>query len=1218
MKSEIFLRLKPKTWFRWFALLLGTAFAILACNLTKEEDPNQTISFNRIYDSLARFDSVQIVMKDTGGYTIDNLYHGKVDTISEIMNLPAPHWDGGLVLIAIYGYTGGELVYHMDRKFNGANDESVDTTYVILPNTRLEADSLEFNLFEGDSGAFPQIKVSPDSLKDMSIAWTSAQPTLLTITRSGLLAKKSGTVLLTAALVSNPTKTLTFTVTILRNPSVPDSISISPETLYVAANGAPLKASIKVKPASADPSVTWMTMDSGVAHVSLDGTVQGIKSGNTLLWARSIKKPAISDTIQVVVSDPLPVEKVHFPIDSLDIFIGGAAESLWVEVIPSKANPKVSFRVVDPTIVSLVEGKLLALRAGTTIVIAQSIDYPEKVDTLKINAFVSETITSVSIMPDSLTLYTGGTTGTLTGKVIPSSAVQSLKWRSGNTSVATVDAFGIVTPVGAGKTNVTVVSRVDSTKQASVSVVVKRDVPKVSVGADTVIGLGKTLSFRPGVAQEYGRVAEFKWDLDGDGVWDGSSDSIKTVSQTFDIVKEYRVAFYVKDSEGNDTIVVKKVKVVNGPAVAILLPKDNTVTRQLLIDVSWTVNGVAQDSLLKQILKIGSNTVTRSAKDEAGNVYSAAVTVIVDTTPPAKPIVNGSAYASTKNPTWTWASGGLGGAGVFKVWMDLEDPALAKEILDTTYSPATGLFEGSHTLFVAERDAAGNWSAAGKFTVLVDVTKPQVPILSSSQTSPTSNSKPTWSWTKGDPGDVFEVKLDSFDVLPSAALTFTPSNELVEGNHTFSVRARDSASNRSDYATLTLFVDRNNPSLAIDGANPRTSNSTSISLSGTVGDGIGSGVKSLTISGASSGNGAVAISGGTWTKTGLVLVSGPNTLTLTATDKAGRVSSATVTVNVNVPVSVVVITNPAKGFVTNSTSVLIKYKIDNGAEQSISKTLVEGANSFDIVSSANELGQTGKDNIIVYSRPNVVFVREGGTGKKDGSSWEDAIGDLNLALTSANEGKEIWVAKGTYPAFVGFYSVKMFGGFDAVNHQNDTASRGKSTVGGFRIRGLGVDASDLTNTTLMDGFNLACYANVNLGILTMTSCQMLQGAECGGILVDQGGRLTLNNLQMNGITYPSAAIRMAEDAGSVTINGGSFTNNNSDECLIKMLNGSLEMNGQVSLSGNNVTNPIPVFGKAIIWETDGRIDVNDPVVLPDAGGLYWEGGRYYYHGNRIH
>ena len=40
------------------------------------------------------------------------------------------------------------------------------------------------------------------------------------------------------------------------------------------------------------------------------------------------------------------------------------------------------------------------------------------------------------------------------------------------------------------------------------------------------------------------------------------------------------------------------------------------------------------------------------------------------------------------------------------------------------------------------------------------------------------------------------------------------------------------------------------------------------------------------------------------------------------------------------------------------------------------------------------------------------FVKQGGTG--NGTSWQDASGDLQQILAQATAGAEIWVAQGTY------------------------------------------------------------------------------------------------------------------------------------------------------------------------------------------------------------
>lgn len=1202
---------------RSISLLLATVtFVLISCGLNQDDKIDQTISFNSIYDSLALFDSVQISLKDTSGHTLDNIYHGKVDTISEIMNLPARNWTGGVVRVVVLGYKDGELVYHMERTFDGSTDKSLDTTYVVLPNTNVSADDLDIRLYEGDSVSFPSLIVSPLNLKDKSLSWASSQPKVLSVTSTGLIALKRGEALLTASLVSNPTKSVTFNVTIGLNPNLPESLWISPETLSLAAGGASASVTIKVKPLTSNPAVRWGVLDSGIARVGTDGVVKGLKPGETRLWAVSVKKTTISDTILVSVSGPVPVEWVVFPKDSVNLFIGGAPESLWVDVLPPKSNPEVEFRILNPGVVSLTDGKVLALAPGTAYVIAQSTENPGKTDTLKLNAYLAQKIDGVTVSPDSLKLYTGGASTTLTGTVSPKAAYQGLSWRSLNPAVAVVDADGKVTPVGPGRTSILAQSRADTTQKALTPVVVKRDMPQVFVGRDTVISPGNTLSFRPLVVQEYGKVVEFKWDLNGDGIWEGAADSLKTVSFLYDSPKDYTASFYVKDTEGNDTTVAKRIKVVSGKIVLIQSPMNNTYTNQTSIKVKWTIDGVVQDSS-PTALKDGPNVITRTTTDSAGTSYSGTVTVYLDTIPPHKPQVHALSVTSSVTPSWTWASGGNGGYGLYRVGIDGEPLSSTTEFKDTVYSPTKSLTEGPHTLFVQERDVAGNWSESGSASITIDVTPPSAPVVSGTA-SPTSNPRPAWSWTSGGGNGNYEIKLDNAVVAPTSNLSYSPSADLPEGNHTLTVREADAAMNWSATGSLTIFVDKNNPLLTIDGANPRISSTTTISISGTVADGSGSGVKAVSISGSISGGGAATIVGGAWSKTGLVVANGPNSITATATDNVGRISNASITVNVSIPIASVTITSPAMGFVTNAGSVQIKYKVDNGAEQSVTKTLVEGSNSFDITSPPNEVGKTSKATTSIYRRENVIFVRENGAGKKDGSSWEDAIGDLGLAVaTFANEGKEIWVASGTYAGFHGYSNINLLGGFDAESHQNNSTTRGKSTVGNIVLHGIFDADLGSSNKSIVDGFSFSGYVAVPGADLTMNSCQFAQSATSGGISVTSMGSATLNNLQINGVTFSGPAIYI-EDARFVTINGGVFTNNTVNESLFKMVSGYLVLGGTVSISGNTFNNPPVGFGPATIWEVDGVVEVNDPVTLQTGADLYWESGRYTYHGNRIH
>jgi hypothetical protein len=807
----------PLCTFRWLPFILGVlVLLIFACRLTNDERGVETISFSKNFDNLAQFDSVTIVLKDTTGRTIDIVYRGRVDTLDEIDDLRAPHWDGGIVVVSITGFKNGETVYLVNTKFNGNTNKRIDSIKVILPGTGLAAYSSEINLTEGDSVPLPEVKVTPQELSDKSLSWSSSAPQILHVGvgESGYLkALARGTAHLTASLKSNPAKTLSIGVTVHADPTLPDSLILSPDSLFLAARGGTGKLSVRIVPASSNSGVTWILRNPTVVDFPGDGVVQGIQQGGTWAIAVSQRKPTIMDSCLILVSAPVPVEHVRFLKNSSDLFLKGAAESLIVVVAPPKSNPKVDFEILDSTKAAIMNGKIFGVAEGLTWVVARSSENPSITDTLKIMVFPSQVVDSVRVNRDSLKLFTGGEGVNLIGQIYPATAMQSLLWRSQNSAIITVDANGKVSPITSGASIVIAESRVDSSKKDSTIVTVKKDVPKLDVGRDTVISIGTTLVFRPLVAQEYGAVTQFKWDLDGDGVWEGTSDSLKTTSYTFDQPKAYAVGFYIRDTEGNDTTVYRKIKAVNGTAIQILSPTDSTYTNAFSIAVSWTIGGKVQDTLKLQSLKLGSNTITRLARDEAGNLFTASVIVFVDTTSPLRPVVKGPSRTASKTPTWTWSTGGGGGSGNFKYWLDVDDAAQGKETKDTLFTPATELSEALHTLFVSERDAAGNWSSAGRFSITIDVSGPTAPKVSTTPSSPTNVRKPKWIWSSGGNGGIgaYQYRLDNpifnSGATPTSDTVFIPTTNLSHGIHTLYVQEKDSAGNWSATGSGAVIID---------------------------------------------------------------------------------------------------------------------------------------------------------------------------------------------------------------------------------------------------------------------------------------------------------------------------------------------------------------------------------------------------------------------------
>ena len=123
--------------------------------------------------------------------------------------------------------------------------------------------------------------------------------------------------------------------------------------------------------------------------------------------------------------------------------------------------------------------------------------------------------------------------------------------------------------------------------------------------------------------------------------------------------------------------------------------------------------------------------ITTEVKDPSGNSMSSLYETATgfttqDNAPPTAPNVTGSTPTNDTTPTWSWSTGG-GGNGTYRYKRDSSDLSSgATQTSSTSYTPGSALSEGSYTLYVQERDAAGNWSSSGSSTIVIDTTAPTI------------------------------------------------------------------------------------------------------------------------------------------------------------------------------------------------------------------------------------------------------------------------------------------------------------------------------------------------------------------------------------------------------------------------------------------------------------------------------------------------------------
>lgn len=797
---------------------------IWACHLNQEGGKENVFSLGALADSLKKYDSVKVYILAPDGDTLDLIFKGKVTDRSDLVDRPAPNYPGGRAVISIVGYDDDRIVLKVDRIYAGKEGGIESVKNIILPGIEIKIGSPDLEISVGEEFPLPAVTVTPDSLSDKSIRWSSSDSNVLSIAEGRFKGLADGSVDLKAALKVDPSRQATLYVRVKAKVAgtAPDSLAVTPETLQVTVNGGSRRFNLDIHPAGADREVTWHCRDEAKARINAAGEAEGLQPGLVRIWAASKVDPKVTDSAWVEVKAEVSVTKVEFDRDVMNLFVGGTPDTLIALVRPDLANQAVDFVSADTSIARVRDSKAEGRKAGETRIVVSSRQDASKTDTLKVVVTEPEVVERVEVKPVLDTLYTGGDSTLLTATITPSKSSQRVRWTSSDEGFATVDTNGKVLPVAPGTAYIKAVSRLDTTKSATVTVVVKRDPPVFSINSqDTTVAVGTTITWSGTVDQKFGIVTRFEWNLDGDTAWDGSSADVKPVSHRYSEEKEIKASFRIRDSEGNVTTVDKKVKAVNGPIILITSPAHNSSVNKTLVSVAWSVDGKPQTTDTTEVLvKDGANTITRQAKDAANNTYLASITVFLDTVPPGKPLVTAVTPVNTQTPRWTWKSGGNGGIGTYRCMLTLADSGKAADLKDTLYVAPAKLAEGLHTLYVQERDAAGNWSKPGEFKVQVDLTAPAAPKVASAQ-AVTAELRPVWTWASAAAGSkafAFRYRLDTADMAKHTVVkdsSYAPASDLAATAHTLYVQESDSAGNWSASGSFTVTIDRTPPAAPV-------------------------------------------------------------------------------------------------------------------------------------------------------------------------------------------------------------------------------------------------------------------------------------------------------------------------------------------------------------------------------------------------------------------
>ena len=311
----------------------------------------------------------------------------------------------------------------------------------------------------------------------------------------------------------------------------------------------------------------------------------------------------------------------------------------------------------------------------------------------------------------------------------------------------------------------------------------------------------------------------------------------------------------------------------------------------------------------------GANAFSVTALDAAGNTSPAdAITVTLDTTPPAAPVIttnggNGAgANYTTTNPALSLAGSTTSDTNAIRV----NGSATGVTYIpgSTNWTFAKTLAEGANAFSVTALDAAGNTSPADAITVTLDTSPPAAPVITTNGGNGAganyTTTNPALSLAGSTTSDTNAIRVNGsatgVTYIPGST-NWTFAKTLAEGANAFSVTALDAAGNTSPADAITVTLDTTAlpaPVITTDGGNGAgvgfTTDTAALTLVGTS----GSDTAALLVNSSAAG---VTYSPGstTWSFDG-TLNEGPNTFDVTARDALGNTSTAdtiTVTLDTN-------------------------------------------------------------------------------------------------------------------------------------------------------------------------------------------------------------------------------------------------------------------------------------------------------------------------------
>lgn len=509
------------------------------------------------------------------------------------------------------------------------------------------------------------------------------------------------------------------------------SITLSGKTTMKA--GESDYPTVTIAPETAtNKGVSWTSVNPNVATVSADGVVYAVTEGNTLIYATAV------DGSGVFAYYALTVTPAYVDITRVsDISITGKAKmnvgetyAISYSVLPVTAVDKtLSWETSDPAIATVnAFGVVTAVGIGACTITGISNSSPTVMDSylLTVEKIVPVQTINVTVKP-TMSL---GEVAYSSYEVLPADAsFKEVTWSSSDSSIVTVNEYGVVTAVGGGFATITATSKSDSNVYGTYGItVVIVPVTWISIVGRTTILVDESAYLGYAVLPATASLTDVTWKssnpevatVDATGKITGVSAGVTTITAkaTDGSEVEGSVALMVTKSQvlvesikvsGQTTLkvsesftAVAEVTPIYAYEKAVYWSSDNPAVAT--VDQNGVVKGIAEGTAVISAQATDGTLVKGSLEVKVMNSVKLVTNVIASGKSVLYPSavdypVYGILPTDADNQTVTWST---------------SDAKIAK--VDPYYGTVTAVAAGTATITATANDGSG---VSGSYTVTV-------------------------------------------------------------------------------------------------------------------------------------------------------------------------------------------------------------------------------------------------------------------------------------------------------------------------------------------------------------------------------------------------------------------------------------------------------------------------------------------------------------------